>query len=212
MFRNNEKFRNKERIDTMDYFQGIFSRTTFRGIADYLLFGFGEQAENISYEERIQTPFRKFEKTVEKYDSDKNSELIDLVNEVTSAVASVYAEIGLQAGLLLMSDVIQNIRSSQKNSSNHKPISCDINKTFLDELYKMRLENGLPDTLKNDKKYQRIDIEAKKEVKEIDKIKLNKEALEIIDTALCAINARNTEYGRVTYRQGFKDALELFER
>lgn len=53
---------------------------------------------------------RKFEKAVAKYDKNPTSELLDLSNEVTSETASVYMEIGIQVGVLLMMDMIKNIR------------------------------------------------------------------------------------------------------
>ena len=39
----------------------------------------------------------------------RTSELLDLCNEVSSETASVYMEIGLQAGILLMADMVNNI-------------------------------------------------------------------------------------------------------
>ena len=116
MFRNNEKFRYKERMDQRMYVDKIFERATIRGIADYLLFGLGPDKDDRSYEERLDEPYLRFEKAVEKYDKSKTSELLDLCNEVSSETASVYMEIGLQAGILLVTDMIKNI--SQKNSEN----------------------------------------------------------------------------------------------
>ena len=116
MFRNNEKFRYKERMDQRMYVDKIFERATIRGIADYLLFGLGPDEDERSYEERLDEPYMRFEKAVEKYDKSKTSELLDLCNEVSSETASVYMEIGLQAGILLVTDMIKNI--SQKNSEN----------------------------------------------------------------------------------------------
>ncbi len=116
MFRNNEKFRYKERMDQRMYVDKIFERATIRGIADYLLFGLGPDEDDRSYEERLDEPYMRFEKAVEKYDKSKTSELLDLCNEVSSETASVYMEIGLQAGILLVTDMIKNI--SQKNSEN----------------------------------------------------------------------------------------------
>lgn len=87
----------------------IFERATIRGIADYLLFGLGPDEDDRSYEERLDEPYMRFEKAVEKYDKSKTSELLDLCNEVSSETASVYMEIGLQAGILLMMDMIKNI-------------------------------------------------------------------------------------------------------
>ena len=116
MFRNNEKFRYKERMDQRMYVDKIFERATIRGIADYLLFGLGPDEDDRSYEERLDEPYMRFEKAVEKYDKSQTSELLDLCNEVSSETASVYMEIGLQAGILLVTDMIKNI--SQKNSEN----------------------------------------------------------------------------------------------
>lgn len=91
----------------------IFERATIRGIADYLLFGLGPDQDERSYEERLDEPYMRFEKAVEKYDKSKTSELLDLCNEVSSETASVYMEIGLQAGILLMVDMIRNIGEKQ---------------------------------------------------------------------------------------------------
>ena len=87
----------------------ILERATIRGIADYLLFGQGSDEDDRSYEERLDEPYMRFERAVEKYDKSKTSELLDLCNEVSSETASVYMEIGLQAGILLMMDVVKNI-------------------------------------------------------------------------------------------------------
>ena len=109
MFRNKEIFRNKERNDWRMFVDKIFERATIRGVADYLLFGLGPDEDDRSYEERLDEPYMRFEKAVEKYDKSKTSELLDLCNEVSSETASVYMEIGLQAGILLMMDMIKNI-------------------------------------------------------------------------------------------------------
>lgn len=91
----------------------IFERATIRGIADYLLFGLGPDEDDRSYEERLDEVYMKFEKAVEKYDKSKTSELLDLCNEVSSETASVYMEIGLQAGILLMVDMINNLNKGK---------------------------------------------------------------------------------------------------
>ena len=92
----------------------IFERATIRGIADYLLFGLGPDKDERSYEERLDEVYMKFEKAVQKYDKSKTSELLDLCNEVSSETASVYMEIGLQAGMLLMVDMIKNMKDVQE--------------------------------------------------------------------------------------------------
>lgn len=101
------------------YVDKIFERATIRGIADYLLFGLGPDEDDRSYEERLDEPYMRFEKAVEKYNKSQTSELLDLCNEVSSETASVYMEIGLQAGILLMADMIKNIggRDQSQNGS-----------------------------------------------------------------------------------------------
>ena len=101
----------------MSYIKGIFERATIRGIADYLLFGLGPDEDNRDYEERMEEPYMRFEKAVAKYDKNPNSELLELSNEITSETASVYTEIGLQVGVLLMKDMIKNISIKRKRLS-----------------------------------------------------------------------------------------------
>ena len=93
----------------------IFERATIRGKADYLLFGLGPDEDDRSYEERLDEPYMRFEKAVEKYDKCKTSDLLDLCNEERSEMASVYMEIGLQVGVLIIMDLIQNISNNQNN-------------------------------------------------------------------------------------------------
>ena len=94
----------------------IFERATIRGVADYLLFGLGPDEDNRSYEERLDEIYMRFEKAVGKYDKNPTSELLDLCNELSSETASVYTEIGLQAGILLMMDMIKNMNQEKENN------------------------------------------------------------------------------------------------
>lgn len=114
MFRNREIFRYTERMKESMNLDKIFERATIRGIADYLLFGVGPDEDDRSYEERLDEPYIRFEKAVRKYDKSPTSELLDLCNEVSSETASVYMEIGLQAGILLMVDMMK-IMVGKKN-------------------------------------------------------------------------------------------------
>ena len=127
----------------MEYINGIFERTTIRGIADYLLFGIGPDEDNRSYKERLDEPYERFEKAVAKYDKKYNSELLDLSNEITSETASVYTEIGLQVGFLLIQDIMRNM-SGEKNEpakASGEDITVNYaNKTLLEGMYKERIE------------------------------------------------------------------------
>ena len=61
----------------------------------------------------------RFEKAVGKYDKNPTSELLDLCNELSSETASVYTEIGLQAGILLMMDMIRNMTEKKKTATDN---------------------------------------------------------------------------------------------
>ena len=95
----------------------IFERATIRGVADYLLFGLGPDEDDRSYEERLDEIYMRFEKAVGKYDKNPTSELLDLCNELSSETASVFTEIGLQAGILLMMDMIRNMTEKKKETA-----------------------------------------------------------------------------------------------
>lgn len=198
----------------MAQIKDIFEKATIRGIVDYLLFGLGPDEDNRSYEERLEEPYLRFEKAVAKYDKEPNSELLDLSNEITSETASVYTEIGLQVGILLMKDMIENVgreRQDETKVSDENPVVSNANKTLLEGLYKERVEHALKDILEKDEKYRQVNEMTKQRIKEIDKIELSQGEWEIIDRALSATNERSAEYGRVAYRQGFLDAVSLLK-
>lgn len=199
----------------MAQIKDIFEKATIRGIVDYLLFGLGPDEDNRSYEERLEEPYLRFEKAVAKYDKEPNSELLDLSNEITSETASVYTEIGLQVGILLMKDMLENVgreRQDEAKVSDENPVVSNANKTLLEGLYKERVEHALKDILEKDEKYRQVNEMTKQRVKEIDKIEFSQGEWEIIDRALSATNERSAEYGRVAYRQGFLDAVSLLKR
>lgn len=192
----------------------IFERATIRGIADYLLFGLGPDEDDRSYEERLDEPYMRFEKAVEKYDKSKTSELLDLCNEVSSETASVYMEIGLQAGILLMVDVIKNIHVEKKISFTDFVNRDEVfngNETLLDAMYKEWVDGELGEVLQKDERYQKINKEMRKKVEKIDKLGFGKEEEMAIDRALLETKERCAEYGRVLYRQGFFDAINLLK-
>lgn len=198
----------------MSFIKGIFERATIRGVADYLLFGLGPDEDNRDYEERLEEPYMRFEKAVAKYDKNQNSELLELSNEITNETASVYTEIGLQVGMLLMKDMLENVgreRQDETKVSDENPVVSNANKTLLEGLYKERVEHALKDILEKDEKYRQVNEMTKQRIKEIDKIELSQGEWETIDRALSATNERSAEYGRVAYRQGFLDAVYLLK-
>ena len=101
----------------MSFVEEIFKKATIRGVADYLLFGLAPDEETRDYEGRLNETYLAYEKVVFQYNESETSDLLDLANAMTSETASVYIEIGLQAGILLMQDMLQNIK---ENSPIHR--------------------------------------------------------------------------------------------
>lgn len=46
---------------------------------------------------------------IKKYDKESPSRLLDYANELVSETSDVYTEIGIQAGILIMLDMMKNI-------------------------------------------------------------------------------------------------------
>lgn len=93
----------------MNYTKEIFQRATIKGLAEYLLYGAPATKETNEYEERMENAFHQFDKQIQKYDNEKAEELSDFVNQLVNETTDVYTEIGLQAGFLIMIDMIKNI-------------------------------------------------------------------------------------------------------
>ncbi len=102
----------------MNYIDEIFEKISIRGVADYLLFGLAPNKDTRDYKARcIEEISTEYEKVVEKYDKNATSELLDKANAMTCEVASVYTEIGLQAGILLMKDMLTNLEITNQGDS-----------------------------------------------------------------------------------------------
>ena len=96
----------------MTFTDKIFERANIRGVADYLLHGIGPTEDTRDYEARLNEAYLEFEEVALLYD-DINSKLFDCANTTNSKVASIYMEIGIQTGILLMKDFHHNINQDE---------------------------------------------------------------------------------------------------
>lgn len=154
-----------------------------------------QKEEYRDYEERLEEPYKRFEKILAQYDKEEYSELLELSNEITSQTASVYMEIGLQVGVLLMKDMIANMSSDV--GSELWTMKKQLHESGKEILYKERIEKSLQEVMKKDKQYQKVNCETRRKIKEIDKTELSKEIWEVVDEALSAMNERSSEYGTI---------------
>ncbi len=89
--------------------------------------------------------------------------------------------------------------------------AADKKKSVLDWFFETRSEEALEKWLKEDRNYQKINAEARREIEKIEKIKLSREQWLIVDNALSACNKRSSRYGQMAYKQGFWDAIHLLK-
>lgn len=104
----------------MKFVEKIFERATVKGVADYLLYGMVPDRDDRSYETRLDDADLAYEKVARQYDEDGASVLLSAANELVDENASVYMELGLQAGFLLVTDLFQNICRERNQTVNSK--------------------------------------------------------------------------------------------
>lgn len=83
--------------------------------------------------------------------------------------------------------------------------------TVIYKCYQASVNDELEEAIKADEKYQKVNMKAYRKTKKINKSTFSSEQWEIIDDVLCANNYRCSEYGRVSYYQGFKDAISYLK-
>lgn len=98
--------------------------------------------------------------------------------------------------------LINRIESENPNNPNSIIYKC----------YHACVDDLLEDAIREDKEYQKVCKKAYKMVAKINRNHFSKEQWEIIDDTLCANNHTSSEYGRVSYNQGFKDALNYLAK
>lgn len=218
----------------MKFAEKIFERATVKGIADYLLYGMVPDRDDRNYEARLDDADLAYEKVAKQYDEDGASVLLSAANDLANEHASVYMELGLQAGFLLITDLFQNICRERKQagysmaSDNDKAqeeqnpdaesdtesdtsIESKIRHTVLQQFIRNRLDTALEDTLRKDRKYQKSKQSAEEKAGRLAKDMFTPEQWELIEDALDDSNASGSEYGRVAYQQGLFDALDIFK-
>ena len=111
----------------MKFAEKIFERATVKGIADYLLYGMVPDRDDRNYEARLDDADLAYEKVAKQYDEDGASVLLSAANELVDENASVYMELGLQAGFLLITDLFQIIWR-ERDQAGYR-MAADNNKT-----------------------------------------------------------------------------------
>lgn len=201
----------------MKFTEEIFKRASIRGVADYLLFGLAPNEETRDYETRLDDTYEEFEKLALKCEKEKQFELLNLANAMSSEAASVYTEIGLQVGIMLMADLAQNIGKRNKRVVFHHNMKSGERKmSEVKELLKLAADSmknrTLNELLENDTEYQKRFKEEKEALKAVDELELSEEQRDIVDTLIARKDEAEYDYHVNSYMAGMLDAYEILKQ
>lgn len=210
----------------MKFAEKVFERATVKRVADYLLYGMIPDRDGRSYESRLDDADLAYEKIAKQYDEDGASVLLSAANTLVNEHASVYMELGLQAGFLLLTDLFRNIcHENDKVAGTGNADSYPMNypeksdpesaeptgKTILQQFIRFRMDTALEETLRKDRQYQDTQLNVCKKREKLNQDMFTTEQWNLIEAALEEDNASASEYGRVAYQQGLMDILDFLE-
>lgn len=201
----------------MNFTDEIFKRASIRGVADYLLFGLAPNEDTRDYETRLDDTYDKFEELALQCEKEKQFDLLNLANAMSSEVASIYTEIGLQAGIMLMADMAQNTGKVNKGVVfQHNIKSGEKRMREIKELLKLAADSmknrTLYELLENDTEYQKRLKEEKEALKAVDELELSEEHREIVDTLIARKDEAEYDYHVNSYMAGMLDAYEILKQ
>lgn len=98
----------------MSFIDQIFLRANISNICDFLLFGEDPGIDTRSCEERLKNSLKNMtDRLREECESTKKfEEIMDLLFEYVTEAEKVYMEIGLQAGIILATQIFGNLKPS----------------------------------------------------------------------------------------------------
>lgn len=129
----------------MGFTKKVFERATIKGLTEYLLYGIGSEEDTRDYETRLDDAYHEYEQAVYQYDNNRNSKLLGFANKMAGDVGTVYAEIGIQMGILLMKDFYHNVYGEEDTAdykSRYELLSKDVTSAL------KLLENSEEDNVK----------------------------------------------------------------
>ena len=159
-------------------------------------------------EETLQNKRKEYTGDNQDRLSNPTSELLDLSNELSSETASVYTEIGLQLGVLLVLDVVTNLRR-EKDLKRCNMTMGNENENLISKFYKMQEATYLQETLMKDKEYQKAEHDIIESTKKLKTVLSYDGDSDIVQELLEKLDNKIRIHGKVTYIQGFHDAIHI---
>ena len=186
-------------------------------MADYLLFGLAPNEDTRDYKTRLDDTYEEFEKLALQCEKEKQFELLNLANAMSSEAASVYTEIGIQVGIMLMADMAQKTgKVSKRVVFHHNMKSGGKRMGKIKELLKLAADSmknrTLYELLENDTEYQKRFKEEKEALKAVEELELSEEQRDIVDTLIARKDEAEYDYHVNTYMAGMLDAYEILKQ
>lgn len=84
-------------------------------------------------------------------------------------------------------------------------------KNIFDIITEYFVNEGMDSIVLKDKEYLRIQKRINEQTEQINKMNLTKDERTIIERLICTHTERGAYYGRIAYKQGFKDCVSLLQ-
>lgn len=200
---------------TMSELTELLEKVKLENLMGFMIYGDNFQREIFeNYKQTIDKSYDDIFSRLEKLYSEvnrKDDELFDVIMDFSSLHDDIYFEAGVLIGFQLFKNLEQEYRKHGGDSILNIVSKAKGKKSVLEEIAEYRMDTTLEETLRTDKKYQEAAKRISEKVKKIDRNDFSTKQWEVIDEALSACNERSSEYGRVAYKQGLSDAVNLFK-
>lgn len=191
----------------------LLEKVKLENLMGFMIYGDDFQREIFeNYEQEIDKSYDEIFCKLEKLYSEvnqKDNELFNIIMDFSSLHDDIYFEAGVLIGFQLFKNLEQEYQKHGENSILNVVPKTKGKKTVLEEIAGYRMDTALEETLRSDKKYQEATKRISEKVKKVDRNDFSAKQWQIIDEALSACNERSSEYGRVAYKQGLSDAMNL---
>lgn len=192
----------------------LLEKVKLENLMGFIIYG-GDSVREIfeNYEQEIEKSYDEIFSRLEKLYSEvsrKDDGLFDIIMDCLLLHDDIYFEAGVLIGFQLFKNLEQEYQKHREDSILNV-LKTKGKKTVLEEIIGYRMDTELEESLRTDKKYQEATERISKKVKKVDRNDFSAKQWQVIDEALSACNERGSEYGRVAYKQGFSDAVNLFK-
>lgn len=204
-------------------FSDVLKHSRFVDIMTYLICETeGKEKAMADYENKIQQSYEIFFTDIERLYSEanrKDDRLLDTVTEFIGIHDDIFFEAGMLVGFQLYkelddsyikhakSDLPALLEQLTRRKENHQ--NSESTNSLLQIFSNYRICAVSEEIMNKNTEYHSVNEKAMQKIRQLEKIGLNQKQWQIADSVLSACNDRSTDYDKLTYMFGFKDAVKL---